>query len=35
MDYCYSSSPGGIQVIVFIFSQGRNYEKDDRINGGE
>jgi hypothetical protein len=35
MDYRCSTSPGGIQVIVFIFSQGRHYGKDDRINGGE
>jgi hypothetical protein len=34
-DYRSSTSPGGIQVIVFIFSQGRYYDKDDRINGGE
>jgi hypothetical protein len=28
-------SPGGIRVIVFIFYQGRHYDKDNRINGGE
>jgi hypothetical protein len=27
--------PGGFQVIVFIFSQWRHYDKDDRINGGQ
>jgi hypothetical protein len=27
-DYHCSTSPGGIQVIVFIFSQGRHYDKD-------
>jgi hypothetical protein len=31
-DYRCSTSPGGIRVIVFIFSQGRHYGKDDRIN---
>jgi hypothetical protein len=35
IDYCCSTSPGGIRVIVFIFSQGRHYDKDDRINSGE
>jgi hypothetical protein len=34
-DYHCSTSPGSIQVIVFIFSQGRHYDKDDRMNGGE
>jgi hypothetical protein len=34
-NYRCSTSPGGIRVIVFIFSQGRHYGKDDRINGGE
>jgi hypothetical protein len=34
-DYHCSTSPGGIRVIVFIFSQGRHYDKDDRINNGE
>jgi hypothetical protein len=34
-DYRCSTSPGGIRVIVFIFSQGRHYSKYDRINGGE
>jgi hypothetical protein len=34
-DYCCSTSPDGIQVIVFIFSRGRHYDKNDRINGGE
>jgi ascorbate-specific PTS system EIIC-type component UlaA len=34
-NYRCSTSPGGIRVIVFIFSQGRHYCKDDRINGGE
>jgi hypothetical protein len=34
-DYRCSTSPSGIRVIVFIFSQGRHYDKDDRINGGE
>jgi hypothetical protein len=34
-DYRCSSSPDGIRVIVFIFSQGRHYDKDDRINGGK
>jgi hypothetical protein len=34
-DYRCSTSPGGIRVIVFIFSQGRHYCKDDRINDGE
>jgi hypothetical protein len=29
------TSPGGIRVIVFIFSRGRHYGKDDLINGGE
>jgi hypothetical protein len=33
--YHCSTSPGGIRVIVFIFSQGRHYDKDYRINGGE
>jgi hypothetical protein len=34
-DYRCSTSPGGIRVIIFIFSQGRNYDKDDRINNRE
>jgi hypothetical protein len=34
-NYRCSTSSGGIRVIVFIFSQGRHYGKDDRINGGE
>jgi hypothetical protein len=34
-DYRCITSPGGIQVILFIFSRGRHYGKDDRINGGE
>jgi hypothetical protein len=34
-DYRSSTSPGGIQVIVFIFSQGRQYDKDDWANSGE
>jgi amino acid transporter len=33
--YHCSTSPGGIWVIVFIFSQGRHYDKDNRINRGE
>jgi hypothetical protein len=34
-DYRCSTSLGSIRIIVFIFSQGRHYGKDDRINGGE
>jgi hypothetical protein len=34
-DYRSSTSPGGNRVIVFIFSQGRHYGKDDQINSGE
>jgi hypothetical protein len=34
-DYRCSTSPGGIRVIVFIFSQGSYYDKDDRANSGE
>jgi hypothetical protein len=34
-DYRCSTSPCGIRVIIFIFSQGRHYGKDDRINGEE
>jgi hypothetical protein len=29
-DYCCSTSPGGIRVIVFIFSQGKHYGIDNR-----
>jgi hypothetical protein len=32
--YHCSTSSGGIQVIVFIFSQWRHYDKDDGINSG-
>jgi hypothetical protein len=34
-DYRCSTSHDGIGVIVFIFSQERHYDKDDRVNGGE
>jgi hypothetical protein len=34
-DYRCRTSPGGIRVIVFLFSQGRHYDKDDQINSGE
>jgi hypothetical protein len=30
MDYRCSTSPGGIRVIVFIFSQGKHYGIDGR-----
>jgi hypothetical protein len=34
-DYRCSTSLSGIRVIIFIFSQGRQYGNDNRINGGE
>jgi hypothetical protein len=34
-DYHCNTSPGGIWVIIFIFSQGRHHSKDNRLNGGE
>jgi hypothetical protein len=34
-DYRCSTSPSGIQIIIFIFSQDKHYDKDDQINSGE
>jgi hypothetical protein len=34
-DYRCSTSPGGIRVIVFIFSQGKHYGIDNQTNGRE
>jgi hypothetical protein len=34
-DYHCSTSPGGIRVIVFIFSQGKKYGIDNWRNGRE
>jgi hypothetical protein len=33
IDYRCSTSPGGIRVIVFIFSQGKRYAIDNQRNG--
>jgi hypothetical protein len=30
-DYHCSTSPGGIRVIIFIFSQGKHYDIDNQI----
>jgi hypothetical protein len=34
-DYCCSTSPGGIRVIVFIFYEGKHYGIDNQMNGRE
>jgi hypothetical protein len=34
-NYRCSTSPGGIWVIIFIFSQGKHYGIDNQVNGRE
>jgi hypothetical protein len=34
-DYRCSTSPGGIRVIVFIFSQGKHHGIDNQVNDRE